>query len=1051
MKLPTCLSIAVASLCSIQMLSAQQLSIAGKVTNANGEPIAGASIFVKGTQTGTASNENGLFNLNAPSDGTLQIRAVGYAPLEVPIAGKTNFNVQLQQVDDAIDEVVVTALGIERNPKSLGYGAQGVNSATLNANKQSNLVNALQGKIAGANISSTGGAPGQGANIQIRGINSIDPTRPSQPLFVIDGILMDNSTSTQGGTAEVRGMSNRAVDINPDDIETINILKGGAATALYGLRGANGVVVITTKSGKAGTIKIDYQGTVGFENVNKFPKMQDTYSQGWQGVYNKDDFWPAFGPTVEEAIKLDPTHPAQLYKPFEEAFDTGNQFRNSLSFSGGSEKFTFLTSISQLKHNGVLPATDFKNLQARLNTNFTINEKLKGTSSISVNNSGGYRGNANRYAEQLIYWSPRHNIRDYVLENGTMNSYGETDNPIYIAHTNRFKDDVLRVIGGFDLTYSPAKWVDLMYRIGVDTYRDDREATAIGYQGLTDERIVYDNGVEGADGRGFYNVYNNNYRALNSTFIATFKHQFNEDFGGKVRVGQDIYDQVTKRNATEGGDLTVYDWFDLGNANILKSSSYNEKYRLMGFFGELEMTYKDYLFLTLTSRTDITSTLNPKNRAFTYNSASLSYVFSDHIKLPEVINFSKLRLSYAGIGKDAAPYSTSKGFGPYTSLPTGYIGFTRPALLGDENLKPEFTNTIEAGLEMKFYNSRLGFDLNFYNSVSKDQIIKVPVTSTTGYVTAAINAGSIRNRGLEITLNTVPVKKENFTWNSDINFSFNRNKVLEIREDLDDEIVVSSEFGYLSSTVSMRIKPGESYGTLYGRTYKRYYTPEEIEQGLDKTREYDDSRPLLIGANGFPVLESTSVPKKLGNVQPSWIGGWNNTFNYKSLSLNVLFDARVGQYRYNQLGNFMAAFGEADYTENRNDYTVFDGVTADGNKNTKEVWLGQGKDPKNGVNYGNGYYRDYYRGNSQFFVEDASWLRLRSVSIGYGLPQQWLENKFIKNARISVTGNNLLLWTKYSGYDPENSTTASGSNIEGFAGMTYPAVRSFLFSLNVGF
>ncbi|WP_254529734.1 MULTISPECIES: SusC/RagA family TonB-linked outer membrane protein [unclassified Sphingobacterium] len=1050
MNLPTCLSIAVASLCSIQMLSAQQLSIAGKVTNAEGEPIVGASIFVKGTQQGTSSNESGLFTLNAPSSGTLLIRAVGYAPLEVPISGRTNISIQLQHDDSEIDEVVVTALGIQRSEKSLGYGAQSVNSATLNSNKQPNLVNALQGKIAGATISSTGGAPGQGANIQIRGINSIDPTRDNQPLFVIDGILMDNSTSTQGG-AEVRGMSNRSVDINPDDIETINILKGGAATALYGLRGANGVVIITTKSGKAGSLKIDYQGTVGFENVNKFPKMQDTYTQGWKGVYDKDDFWPAWGPTVAEAIKVDPTHPITLYKPFEEAFETGNQFRNSLSFSGGSEKFSFLTSVSQLKHNGVLPATDFKNYQARLNTNFTLSEKLKGGSSLAVTNSGGYRGNANRYAEQLIYWTPRYNVRDYLMENGTMKSYGETDNPIYVAHTNRFKDDVLRVIGGFDLTYSPAKWVDLMYRVGIDAYRDNREGTAIGYQGLADERLVYDNGVEGADGRGFYNVYNNNFRALTSTFIATFKHDFNDDLNATLRVGQDVYDRFIKRTATEGGDLTVYNWFDLGNANIIKAATYNEKYRLMGFFGELNLAYKDYLFLTLTGRNDITSTLSKNNRSFFYPSATLSYVLSDQFSMPEAINFAKLRLSYAQIGKDAAPYSTSAGFAPYTNLPTGYIGFTRPSLLGDPQLKPEFTDTYEVGMEMKFLQSRLGLDVNFYNSVSKDQIIQVPVSSTTGFVTASINAGSIRNRGLEITLNTTPVKKDNFTWNSDINFSFNRNKILYIREDLDDEIVVSSEYGYLNSTVSMRIRPGESYGTLYGRTYKRYYTPDEIAQGLDKTREYDESRPLLIGANGFPVLESTSVPKKLGNVQPSWVGGWNNTFNYKSLSLNVLVDARVGQYRYNQLGNFMAAFGEADYTEDRNDYKVFDGVLADGSKNTKEVWLGQGKDPKNGVDYGNGYYRDNFRGNSQFFVEDASWLRLRSVSIGYSLPQQWLENKFVKNARVSLIGNNLALWTKYSGYDPENSTTASGSNIEGFAGMTYPAVRSFLFSLNVGF
>src|SRR5690606_16698799 len=417
---------------------------------------------------------------------------------------------------------------------------------------------------------------------------------------------------------------------------------------------------------------------------------QDTYTQGWKGVYDKDDFWPAWGPTVADAIKVDPTHPATLYKPFEEAFETGNQFRNSLSFSGGSEKFSFLTSVSQLKHNGVLPATDFKNYQARLNTNFTLSEKLKGGSSLAVTNSGGYRGNANRYAEQLIYWTPRYNVRDYLMDNGTMKSYGETDNPIYVAHTNRFKDDVLRVIGGFDLTYSPAKWVDLMYRVGIDAYRDNREGTAIGYQGLADERLVYDNGVEGADGRGFYNVYNNNFRALTSTFIATFKHDFNDDLNATLRVGQDVYDRFIKRTATEGGDLTVYNWFDLGNANIIKAATYNEKYRLMGFFGELNLAYKDYLFLTLTGRNDITSTLSKNNRSFFYPSATLSYVLSDQFSMPEAINFAKLRLSYAQIGKDAAPYSTSAGFAPYTNLPTGYIGFTRPSLLGDPQLKPEF-------------------------------------------------------------------------------------------------------------------------------------------------------------------------------------------------------------------------------------------------------------------------------------------------------------------------------------------------------------------------
>jgi len=1050
MKRPTLITFAVASLCSMQMLSAQQLAIAGKITDKQGNPISGVSVFIKGTQQGTSSNENGLFTINAPANSVLTFKAVGYANHEQTIGSQTNLQIQLEAQDSEIDEVVVTAMGIQRSQKSLGYGAQSVNSETLNVNKQTNVVNALQGKVSGVTISSTGGAPGQGANIQIRGINSIDPKRSGNPLFIIDGIQMDNSTSSGGGNAELRGMSNRAVDINPDDIETINILKGGAATALYGLRGANGVVMITTKSGKNGTLKIDYQGSVGFENVNKFPDIQDTYTQGWLGVYNSEDFWPSFGPTVDVAKKEDPTHPDKLYNHFKDAFDTGTQYRNSINFSGGTEKINFLTSLSQFNQTGVLPASDFKNYQGRINTNFILSEKLKGGASLSVNNSGGLRGNANRYAEQLIYWSPRHNIRDYMTENGTMKSYGETDNPIYIANTNRYTDNVLRAVGGVNLSYSPAKWVDFSYRFGVDTYRDNREWTALGSQGLADERIVYDNGVDGADGRGFYNVYNYNYRSFNSTFITTFKHDFTPDFQGTLRLGHEVFDSALKRNDVEGGDLTVYNWFDLRNANILKTNTYNEKYRLMGFFGELALSYKDYLFLTLTGRNDITSTLERNNRSFFYPSASLSYVVSDHLELPETINFAKIRLSYAKIGKDALPYATSLGFTPYTSLPTGYIGYTRPSLLGDRELKPEFTDTYEFGLEMKFLESRLGFDFNLYNSTSKDLIIQVPVTSTTGFVTAAINSGSLRNRGLEITLNTVPVKKENFSWNSDLNFSLNRNKVLEIRDDL-SEIIVASESGYLNSTVSMKLIPGESYGTLFGRSYKRYYTEAEIAQGLDKGSELDKDRPYLIGADGFPVLESTAVPKKLGNVQPDWIAGWNNTFNYKDISLGFLIDARIGQERYNQLGNYMSSFGTATYTENRNDHMVFDGVLANGETNTKEVWLGQGKDPQTGIDYGNGYYRNSHRGNSEYFVEDASWVRLRSVSVGYSIPQNWLKEKFIKNAKVSLVANNVALWTNYSGYDPENSTTASGSNIEGFAGMTYPAVRSFLFSLNLGF
>jgi TonB-linked SusC/RagA family outer membrane protein len=1032
---------------------AQTKTVTGKVTDAETNlPIPGATVTVKGTQTRVQTNNDGSYSVEAAAGSTLVFTVIGKQLTERIVGPGNVLNAVLANTASDLNEVVVTALGIKRDQRSLGYTAQSVNSSDLNKNRQSNVVNALQGKVAGVTISSTGGAPGQGARIQIRGINSIDPARDNQPLFVIDGVLMDNSTSTQGegSGAAGRGMSNRAVDINPDDIESMNILRGGAATALYGLRGANGVVVITTKAGQAGSIKINYQGTFGIENVNKFPEMQDQYTQGFKGVYNADDFWPSWGPTVAQGIAEDPTHPSKLYDHIADAFTTGSQVRNNLTFSGGSDKITFLSSLSQLNQQGVMPNTDFKSYQARLNTTYKISEKFSGGASLNVTNSGGYRANAGRYVEQLVYWSPRHDVTDYLEDNGTMRSYGATTNPMYLTETNRFKDDVLRLIGSANFSYQPLKWLNFSYRAGLDTYRDNRLGTAPGFQGLVGERLVEENGTDAAPGLGFVNVYNSNFRTINSTFIASAEHTFPNGITGTFRVGHDLYDRRITGTTTEGSNLTVYDFYNLGNAKTLIANSSLEEYRLMGIFGELSLSYKSYLYLTLTGRNDITSSLVSPNNSFFYPSASLSYIFSDHIKLPEVITNAKLKLSYARIGKDAGVYATSQGFARYDQLPTGFSGFTRPLLLGDPGLRPEFTDTFEGGLSMTFFGGKIGFDATYYNSLSKDQIISVPISTSTGFGLAAINAGSMSNKGIEITVSGTPIKTTDFSWETSLNFSANRNKVVSLRPGL-TEINAASEFGYLSSTVTMKLIPGQPYGDLYGRALKRYYTPAEISADLDKSTTIDESRPLLIGANGFPVLDAVANQKKLGNAQPDWIGGFNNTFRYKDVSLSFLFDARVGQDRYNQLGNFYSAFGMADYTENRFDNVTFPGLLADGTPNTQQVSYRQGVDPATGRDYGDGYYRTLHRGVSEYFVEDASWVRLRSLSIGYSLPKKWIESSFIKNVNLSVTGNNLILWTNYSGFDPESTTTNSGSNVDAFAGMTYPAVRSYIFSLNVGF
>ncbi|MGS2764744.1 SusC/RagA family TonB-linked outer membrane protein [Sinomicrobium sp. M5D2P9] len=1022
--------------------------VTGTITDTENAPLPGVSIIIVGSTTGTTSDFDGNYSINASEGDILQFSYVGMTTVTRTVGESDIIDVVLEEDAQALDEVVVTAMGIERSERSLGYAAQKVDTELLNMNKQPNVVNSLQGKVAGVSINSTGGAPGQGANIQIRGINSIDPRRDNQPLFVIDGVIIDNTTSTFGSGSNLRGMSNRAADLNPDDIETINILKGGAATALYGLRGANGVVVITTRSGKAGTIRVNYTSTYGVDYVNKFPDIQNKYTQGWMGQYDPDDFWPSWGPTVEEARAIDPTHPAKLYNHVKDAFQTGSQVRNNLSFSGGNETITFLASLSQFDQTGILPSTDYKNYQARLNTDVKLSDKFKTGMTMSYINSGGYRYNAIRYNEQLVYWSGRHDVTDFREENGTMRSYGGTSNPMYVAHTNRLKDDVDRFIGSVYFDYRPTEWLNLNYRVGIDNYNENRLRTAPGIQGLEGERIVNDNGTSAAPGRGLIYDYNTRFETINSTFVASGTHSFSDELTGTLRVGHEFYTRKVKNTGVEGADLTVYNWFDLRNANILNTVQEQSQYRLMGAFGELSFDYNNYLFLTLTARNDWTSSLLKPNNAFFYPSASLSYIFSENLSLPEVISNGKFRFSYAKIGKDADVYSTSGGFANYMDLPPGYVGFTRPNLLGDPDLRPEFTDTYEAGLEMSFFNSRLGFDFTYYHSTSKDQIIQVPISSATGFELASINAGSMRNKGVELTLFATPIKKENFSWETQVNFSANRNRILSIHEDL-DEITLASQSGYVGATVTMKLVPGEAYGSLFGTVHQRYYTDEEIQAGLKDGLHVDKSRPIVIDEDGFPVREPVSVQKILGNVQPKWIGGWSNTFRYKNVSLTTLMDARIGQYRYNQQANFYSAFGMSEITENRNDYKVFNGVLANGTPNTQEVWLGQGIDPGTGRDYGIGYYRNYYRGVSENFVEDASWVRLRSVSLTYSLPKRWLEDSFVRNMSFTATGNNLWLWTKYTGYDPESSSFSSGSNIDGFAGFTYPALRSFLFTLNV--
>ena len=1020
----------------------QTRQVTGRVTDERGEVIPLASVLVKGTTAGVSAGNDGRYSINvSSSNATLVFSAAGFEAKEIAVGNSSTINVVLTAAE-GLSEVVVTAFGIKKSKRSLGYSTQQVDNEDLLMGQQANVVNALQGKIAGVQINAGGGAPGQGASILIRGIKSLDPGKSNQPLFVIDGVVMDNNTNIAGNNAELRGMSNRSADINPDDVESISILRGGAATALYGQAGSNGVVLITTKTAKAGTMRIGVSTTYGIDNVNKLPEVQMRYSQGNYYEYDPESFWPSLGPTVEEAKAIDPTHPDQLYHHFGQGFQTGHQFRTSINMSGGTERALLTSSVSYLDQEGMIPFSDYRNISVRLGGNFKFSDKLNFRPSLFFIKSGGARVNALRYNESMAYWSPRQNVMDYILPNGTMKSYGTQNNPVYGNYAAPFTDDVNRIIGDLSFTYSPFSFLDIDYKLGMDMYSDMRRHEAAGPLGLVGEKRHGDMGL------GFVREHRLHSRILNSNLIATLKKDwFSDKLNTTLRVGNEVRESIYDRINAEGSELDVPTLLTLNNTKVRTASQSMSTYRIVSVFGEFTAGWDNKLFLTVTGRNDNSSVFTEGLNSFFYPSYTVSAIVSDMINLPTWFSYAKLRGSIAEIGKDTDPYRNNTYYGSYLLQSTSQVLWTRSATSGDRGLKPERTKTVEFGGEFRFLQDRIGLDVTYYKLNSRDQIIPVLVSPSTGFTSYVTNAGELENKGIEISVSGTPIRTKDFSWDVNVNYTANRNKVVSIREDL-PEITVASLSGYLNSAVTMKYVAGQPVGDLYGTTYLRYYGSNP-----DDGKTIQKNLPLAIGtsgsASGFPLRDLTQ--RVIGNSMPKWIGGISNTFRYKDFSLSFLFDAQQGMYKYNQLGNFMAAFSISKFTENRDEFTVFDGIRTDGTPNTERVYLGQGV-ASDGRNYGDGYYRLVYRGVSENFVEDASWVRLRTLSIGYALPANIFSKTFIDNARVTLTGNNLWLGTKYSGYDPESSPFDAGSNaVSGFAGFTYPAARSLMITLNVNF
>lgn len=1018
-----------------------QTPITGTVTDAEtGAPLPGANVFAGDPPVGTSTDIDGTYRLDAPANAdSLVFSMTGYDRLAVAIRGRTVIDVALTP-GAVLGDVIVTALGIERQERELGYAIQRIDAADLPETEAGNVVAALSGRVAGAQVTDTGGAPGQGARIILRGITSLQSDGDNQPLFVVDGIPIDNSTNSGAEGFDSRGFSNRAVDLNPNDVESISVLKGASATALYGLRAANGAIIITTKSGRAGAPRVNVTSSVSAEAVNRFPQTQQVYTQGFSGEYDPASFWCCWGAPIDEARQTDSD--IQFYNNYENAYETGYAIDNNVSLSGGTDQATFYASLSNLENGGVLPFSDWGRTSVRLSGALRPSTRVRFGGTLNYVNSGGDRVFADRFNERLVYWSPNRDVTEYLNEDGTMvGYYGSTDNldgqgtnPLYDARYATYEDDVNRLIGSATLDVRPASWLSLSYRAGVDTYTDARFQTLRGPLGFDGE-----NPLDPEGSLGETRIFS---RDLTSTFNATATGRLGEDVEVEFLVGNDVFDRYSDQVFTFGSDLTIPDLFRFNNVREISTDLFTREQRLVGLYGDLKLTYDETVYLELTGRNDWSSTLPVEERSFFYPSASLSYVFTEQVNPGNLFDYGKLRVSLAEVGKDTGPYRTSRTYGSPSVFPlNGQTGFTLSTALGSADLVPERTTSIEAGTDLRFLGGRGRLDATYYRATSRDQIIQVPISNATGFSSIVLNAGSIRNEGVEVSLGAALVETPDFGWDVTVNFARNRNTVVSIREGI-EEIALGSQFGYAGSSASLRLIPGQPYGAIYGTSYARYYAPGEADDELT----VNEDAPLLIGANGFPVIDST--PRILGNMTPDWTGGLLNRIRFRNVELSALLDASIGGEKYNQYNNFFAAFGIAEYTLDRNDTIVFEGVTADGQPNTQMVWLGQGVGPDS-RDYGAGYYRNTYRGSTENSVMDASYIKLRNVSLAYALPTRVLAPTGVDSARLRFAVSNVILWSPYEYWDPEVTSSGTG-NTQGFSGLAHPGVSSYTLTLELG-
>jgi TonB-linked SusC/RagA family outer membrane protein len=1010
-------------------------------------PLPGVNVIVKGTSNGTSTDAEGRYSLpNVPAGATLVFSFVGYEPMERRADGGP-LDITLKASNRDLDEVVVLAYGIKQERRDIVTSVQEVTSKDIIDSRQPNIVNALQGKVAGVNITSSGGGAGEGASIVIRGGTSLDGD--NQPLFVIDGMIMDNSsfqesTAPGGGSAfngllgRSVGAANRAGDLNPEDIASMTVLKGPAAAALYGLRAANGAVVITTKKGSAGRTQLNFRSQYSVDEVNRLPKMQDLYGQGNSGIYD---------PTTRASwgARFAPGQP--VYDNLADFFQKGHTFQNFVNMSGGSDKASFFASASNLNQAGVTPQSTYDKTTVRISGSAQISPKLNVTGSAQYLTSGAVRplqgpglfGSSGGFLLSLLNWPRNDNASNYLNPDGSRRRLlalgagtdADADNPYWTVDRNPQSDRTNRFVGNVQVSFSPLKWLTLSHNIGTDIYTSRSQSV----------RAVGTSQVGNQFG-GLAQTVDQN-RLLTATTLATFNHGFfNEKLRGTLTVGNTIEENRDEAVDYIGLIFQNPDFIGLNNTVNRNALQRDQTRHLIGNFARLSTTLFDQFIVELQGRYDQSSTLPRPDegkifgKGFLYGSAAVGYEFTKVLGLDQnpVLNYGKLRASVAEVGRDTGPYRV---LAPLTT--NTYIGggFRNDFFGSNPNLKPERTRTYEAGVNLQFFKNRLTLDFNYYRSRTIDQLIAPRVSQATGFILQYINGGIVTNEGQEISLSGTPVRTATgFTWDVNANFYHNTNNTESLPSPL---TVVYQSDTFVTDVHEGGAFPGHPISGIAASDFNRVNDPNSPYNGQ-----------LIIGANGYPSANSTFI--YAGNRAPRFTTQLTNTFTYKGLSLTSLLDFRVGGVVVNGNDWYQTGVGTSPRTANRYTNAVFNGVVAqkDASGNTTYVPNTQS------VELTQSYYTTVLARAGTAFIEDGSWARLRYVALSYALPARWLggTSSFLKGVELSVTGRNLVLLTKYSGADPETASSGAGVRGGGSGGIDFgniPATRGVDMAIRVNF